>query len=109
MESGEVSTRSETRIPAPLTAVYGLSPLSCEPTQFQGISPENTHRKMAPCSVLGLLHLPYQSVVPPKAPQSHSIISQNKMAGVRKSFPATFEVKLESHCGGLNQNGPRDS
>lgn len=75
MESGEVSTRSETRIPAPLTAVYGLSPLSCEPTQFQGISPENTHRKMAPCSVLGLLHLPYQSVVPPKAPQSHLIIS----------------------------------
>lgn len=32
-----------------------------------------------------------------------NLIKQN--GGVRKSFPTTFEVKLESHCGSLNQNG----
>lgn len=91
------------------TAHSCLRPLSPQLWAYTvlGISPEITHREMAPCSVLGLLDLPYWSVVSPKAPQSHSIVSQNKMAKVRKSFSATFEVKLESHCGGLNQNGPQ--
>lgn len=35
MKSGEASAHSGTRIPALLTTVYGLSPLSREPAQFQ--------------------------------------------------------------------------